>query len=168
MTENTDNTDESLEQHRKIKVTERSNAGKVMRRLAKQLKSHGFSRRSTFFSRERGHVIQFLHIHKFSFGPCFRMHVGFRVLNESSPDVALNGIHQSSFEFLESDESLSLCAQEMLRYVIEVAEPWLGTQTYSVLLSSSSPLYPNQKEALAAALRGEIDEYNVSLSRSLF
>jgi hypothetical protein len=68
---------------RDLKPIERSNAGKVLRRFAKQLLPLGYRRKSTFFAREAGHIIQFLHLHKFSFGPNFRMHVCIRVLNET-------------------------------------------------------------------------------------
>jgi hypothetical protein len=52
-----------------LKRIERSNAGKVVRRFAKQLLSLGYRRKSTFFAREAGHLIQFLHLHKFLVRP---------------------------------------------------------------------------------------------------
>ena len=161
--------------HRERKAIERSNAGKVLRKVAKQLRTLGFSRKSSFFWRERGHVIQFLHVHKFSFGPCFRVHVCLRVLNDSRSHAVLNGIssddhahYRMSIQYGHDEASLSKCAEEMLSYVSNVAEPWFLAQTYGALLGSNSPLFPDEREALSAALRGESDEARLALSRSLF
>lgn len=166
---------QELALHRESKAAERSNAGKVLRRVAKQLKTLGFVRKSTFFARERGHLIQFLHVHKFSFGPCFRVHACLRVLNDSRPHQALNGIssddhahYRMSIEFQNDEASVNRCAEEMISYVEQVAEPWFNQQTYSALLSASSPLYPEERQALTAALRGEFNQANIAHSRSLF
>ena len=165
----------SEDDHRKKQALDRSNAAKIIRKFYSRLKPYGFKGRSTNFSREREHLIQFIHIHKFSGGRFFRMHVCIRVLNESKHFVSLSGIDsdddrhfRQSLEFQEDDESLERCANEMLRYVVEVAEPWFESQSYDVLLSESSPLYPDQRQALAASLKGDIDERNVAHSRSLF
>ena len=168
-------TRQELALHREKKAVERSNAGKVLRRVAKQLRTIGFSRKSTFFSRESGHLIQFLHVHKFSFGPCFRVHACLRVLNDSKSHLVLNGIssdddahYRMSIEYGSDEASLSKCAEEMISYVSQVAEPWFLAQSYSALLGGTSPLYPHEREALSAALRGESDESHIALSRSLF
>lgn len=167
-------TRQELALHRESKAAERSNAGKVLRKVAKQLKVRGFSRKSTFFSRERGHLIQFLHVHKFSFGPCFRVHVGLRVLNDSDPRLVLNGIssdghahYRMSIEYANDEASMAKCVEEMLAYVSQVAEPWFQRTSYAVLLGGSSPLYPHERQALSAALKGESDENHIALSRSL-
>ncbi|MFC4310867.1 hypothetical protein ACFPN2_17360 [Steroidobacter flavus] len=169
-----DKTRQELARHREQKAIERSNAGKVLRRATKQLKALGFSRKSTFFAREKGHVIQFLHVHKFSFGPCFRVHACLRVLNEAQPHPILSGIssdddahYRMSIEYCNDEASMGKCAEEMLSYVKQVAEPWFQAQTHDVLLSSGSCLYPHQRQALSAALRGELDASRIALSRSL-
>jgi hypothetical protein len=56
----------------------------------------------------------------------------------------------------------------MFGYVVDVAEPWFERQTDAALLSKSSPLHVSERDALAAALRGEVVAANVELSRSLF
>lgn len=174
MPENAGDNEELRALHRKNKALERSNAGKVLRGFARQLKTRGYVRKSTFFARERGHVIQFLHVHKFSFGPCFRVHACIRVLNDSRSHPVLNGIssddhahYRMSIEFQNDEQSLNTCAEEMLSYVTQVVEPWFNQQTYSALLGASSPLYPEEREALKAALSGESNEANIALSRSL-
>jgi hypothetical protein len=175
MPEMDEDTKRELALHRAKKAAERSGAGKVLRKVAKQLKVLGFARKSTFFWRERGHIIQFLHVHKFSFGPCFRVHACLRILNDSKPHHALNGIssdddahYRMSIEYADDEASLARCADEMLSYVSKVAEPWFLAQSYRALLASNSHLYPHEREALSAALRGETDANHVALSRSLF
>ena len=170
-----DEAEKFLARHRESKAIERSSAGKIIRKVSRGLKSRGFSRRSTFFSREKDHIIQFVHIHKYSFGRCFRVHVGLRVLNDPKQRIALNGIssnehphYRTSIIFGATDDSLDACAKEVLAYVTGVAEPWFDQQTGRALLSKGSPLYPDERVALAAALRGESDEGNVLLSKSLF
>ncbi len=165
--------EQELALHRQSKAVERSNAGKVLRKFAKQLAPE-FSRKGTFFSRERGHLIQFLHVHKFSFGPCFRVHACLRVLNDSTSRLVLNGIssdddahYRMSIEYGSDEASLSKCADEMTAYVSRIAKPWFLAQTYSALLGANSALYPDQRLALSAALRGDSDESRVALSRSL-
>lgn len=169
-----DETRQELALHRERKAIERSNAGKVLRKVAKHLKALGFARKSTFFAREKGHVIEFLHVHKFSFGPCFRVHACLRVLNDSKSHASLNGIssdddahYRMSIEYGNDEESIAKCADEMLSYVSQVAEPWFQAQSHDVLLGSGSPLYPNEREALSAALKGESDASRIALSRSL-
>ena len=92
---------------RDLKRIERSNAGKVLRRFAKQLSRMGYHRRSTYFARETGQIIQFLHLHKFTFGPKFRMHVCIRVLNETLDFVALTGITNEAFKLSFEDNDAS-------------------------------------------------------------
>ena len=112
--------------------------------------------------------------YKFSFGPCFRVHACLRVLNESAPHASLSGIssdgdahYRMSIEYGDDEASLTKCADEMCTYGSQVAEPWFLAQTYDVLLDNRSPLYPDQREALSAALRGESDANRIALSRSL-
>jgi hypothetical protein len=110
-----------LAARRDLKRIERSNAGKVLRRFANGIAPSGYRRKSTYFSREFGHLIQFLHVHKFSFGPQFRIHVCLRVLNEPQSFVALQGIESGDFadyrslSFEDSESSIIRCAERMDR-----------------------------------------------------
>lgn len=157
------------------KKLERSNAGKVLRRFATAIKPLGFLRtKPTFFVRESGPIIEFLHIHKYTFGPCFRMHVCLRVLNEPKDFVALAGpterelSNEARFEYTDDPQSVECCAEAMSDFVSEYADSWFRKWTdREQLLGAESPLYDDQKAALSAALSGETDFKNVEISRSL-
>ena len=74
------------------KKQESRNAQKVARLLATKLKSLGFQRTKTsIFTRSKAHVLEFVHIHKFTFAPSFRVHFGIRVRTDDFPGAHLNG-----------------------------------------------------------------------------
>jgi hypothetical protein len=146
----------------------------VLRRFAKQLLPLGYRRKSTFFAREAGHIIQFLHLHKFSFGPNFRMHVCIRVLNETRDWVALSGItsdeHASYHRTLifENDEaSMNHCVKQMMAFVTDVAEPWFSRWHEQALIRRHSPIPEDARDALVQALAGNADPANIDRSRTL-
>ena len=157
------------------KRIERSNADKVLRRFANKIKNQGFTRtKPTYFVRDAGLVIEFIHIHKYTFGPCFRMHVCIRILNEARDYIALLGPTEAElcagilFEYTQSEESVESCAETMAKFVVECVEPWyLQWSDRASLLGENSPLYPDQKIDLEAALRGNISDKNTAISRSL-
>jgi hypothetical protein len=158
-----------IEQRRAAKKLERSNAARVMRRFAKKVKALGFKRKSTWFARENGLFVQFLHVHKFTFGPCFRLHYGIRVLNDAQEFVALNGPSETrGLEYGTDDDSLEHCAQAMYALVTGEAEPWFAAQTAERLLKADSCLYPEEREALRRTLAGQPDKSVVQHSRALF
>jgi hypothetical protein len=160
---------EYLAQRREPKRIERSNAGKVLRRFAKQLKPNGYHRRSTYFARESSHVIQFLHLHKFSFGPHFRMHVCIRVLNDPLDYVALSGITNDAFKlsFEDNETSLNACATQMVAFVSDVAEGWFSQWTEQALTGPDSPIPLDARDALIRAREGKANPANVAQSRIL-
>ncbi len=157
------------------KKLERSNADKVLRRFAVGIKPLGFVRtKPTFFVRESGPVIEFLHIHKFTFGPCFRMHVCLRVLNEPNDFIALAGpterelSEEARFEYSDDQDSVDDCSRAMSDFVAEYADSWFSMwKNPEKLLGHESPLYEDLKTALSAALNGKSDVKNVAISKSL-
>ncbi|WP_444921578.1 hypothetical protein ACJJID_03965 [Microbulbifer sp. CnH-101-G] len=157
------------------KKLERSNADKVLRRFTKEIKKFGFSRiKPKFFVRESGLIVEFLHIHKYTFGPCFRMHICIRVLNESLDYIALAGpterelSEDARFDYGGEIDSVEHCAKVMSDFVVHYAEPWfLKWSDRTLLLEHNSPLYDDQKIALEAALKGESISQNVEMSKSL-
>jgi hypothetical protein len=159
---------EYLSSHRQTKLSERRHAAKVMRRLAKHLRANGYFQKGTFFSQDHGYVLRVIHVHKFTFGPCFRLHACIRVLDDSTGFLHLNGTDSSDrFVFDESDASLSACAERMLCFVKEAAEPWFESQTIGTLIRSDSILSEDARQGLQSSLRHGIDEGRAQLSRSL-
>jgi hypothetical protein len=157
-----------IEAQRAQKKLERANAGKVMRRLAKKLKTLGFIRKSTWFARESGPLVQFMHVHKFTFGPCFRLHWGIRVLNDSQHFVALSGPDESrGLEYGPNEASVEQCVEAMYLLVAEVVEPWFTEQTTERLLEMDSYLSPSERDALRWALAGQVDHKAVKRSCEL-
>lgn len=133
------------------KKIEKSNADKIKRKLAQLLKPYGFTRtKATFYTRVLNDRIEFVHLHKFTFGPRFRAHIGIRFLCDEFEAVALNGPDSDIYrynniytlEYSEDEESLDPCAAEILAFVIEAGFPWFKKWRDKNLLlnSESSPL----------------------------
>ena len=107
------------------KNVERNGRDKVLRQLSTELIQFGFSRtKSTYFTRPKTFWIELAHIHKFSFGPYLRIHLGIRVLGDEEDSVALNGPDSDkvrdwrlffldqrrySFEYESSSSSIEKC-----------------------------------------------------------
>jgi len=141
-------------------------AQKVLRLLAHRLKGVGFERtKPSFFVRPRPWVIEFIHLHKYTFGPCFRTHLGIRVRADDWSAAALNGptadgAHVSDgkwthrFEYTSESASFCTCAEALADYVIGSALSWFeAVRDPSFLLAAEdSPLYDSEKDALRKAL----------------
>ncbi len=157
------------------KKVEKSNCGKALRRFTNHIKLSGFTRvKPTFWIREKEHFIQFLHIHKYTFGPYFRIHTCIRPFNASFQAIALIGPTEKelaaevSFEFTESEDSIEQCAAKMASFVRRYSEPWFAKwSTIESLLSESSPLDKRHKTELKEALEGNINSEWVKLTKAL-
>lgn len=163
------------DERKAAKKLKRANAAKVLRFFAKLVAKMGFNRRSTFFFREAGELIQFLHLHKYTFGPYFRMHICVRVLNDPTAVCVLSGTdeislanHRVDFEYGADLDSLQPCAETMAGFVADFAEPWFASWSSEALVSDTSFLRPNVRVGLAAHIAGMPDEENVRISRALF
>ena len=142
----------------------RSYAEKIRRGLHSQLAALRFHRTKTsFWTRPAEALIEFVHLHLYRHGPLFRVHLGIRVLNDPFEAVALNGpsSHPTdpyNLEFDDSEESIARCAFEITRYCQEVGEPWFAQwrDPARLLRHPESPLHPRARDALQAAMRGEV------------
>jgi hypothetical protein len=148
------------------KKLEGRHAQKVLRLLAQRLNSFGFARtKASFFTRSRPWVIEFVHVHKFRFGPAFRVHLGIRVRNEHFPAAHLNGPAAEnfpvaargdpavSFRFDSDPRSLDSCATAMAGFVEAEGLAWFEAfRCPESLLSSESPLAPAAQTDLRRAL----------------
>jgi len=160
------------------KKRERLARDRILRRLNRLLESLGFTRsKSTFFIRRSQHVVEFIHLHKYSFDPDFRVHLGLRVLGDPFEAVALNGpdSHDAvcrkeyDFHFNESAESIERCADSLFRFCAEDGEVWFKSwrNLERLIKHSSSPLGIEAKNALASALQGRVNEEAIARSYSL-
>ncbi len=151
------------------KKQESRDAQKVLRLLAKKLKSLGFERtKPTFFTRSGPYVLEFLHVHKFTFGPTFRVHFGVRVRSEIFAAAHLNGPDSDSivdpkmpdlrryrFSFTPNEASWESCAEAMLECVATEGLHWFASLANPTsLLSSESPL----SLSAISALQRELEE----------
>jgi hypothetical protein len=138
---------------------------KILWRFSKHLQRLGFSRsKSSFFIRPAQHLIEFIHVHKYSFDSDFRVHLGLRVLTDPFEAVALNGpdSHEAvcrkkyDFHFDESGESVEECAESLFRFCAEDGEEWFKSwrKLERLLQDQGSPLGAEAKKALASALSG--------------
>ena len=155
-----------------------------MRRLLQvPLRELGFERtKPTFFTRSRAPVVHFIHLHKYSFAPDFRVHLGIRVSNDAFPAAALNGPDSHAyvckgapggrvynFGFHLAPETFVRCADEIAAYVRTIALPWFEawSDTGRLLAAPDSPLDVDARAALAAALDAGPDAERVALTRRL-
>jgi len=150
------------------KALERSHKEKVLRRLGTLLRDLGYARtKPTFFTRPRGPIVEFVHLHKYTFAPEFRVHLGIRVTNDTFEAVALNGPDSQpyvckgspggrrfNFCFHDAPETVERCADELAAYVSTIAERWfLGWHEDSALLDrAESPLSADAKAGLREAM----------------
>jgi hypothetical protein len=149
------------------KKQESCDAQKVLRLLARRLKPLGFARaKPTFFTRPAQCVLEFVHVHKYSFGPSFRVHLGVRVRSDGSPGPHLNGPSSDEiadpaspnrrlydFDFTASEASWSSCAEAMYQCVENHGLAWFASVANpSVLLAADSPLTESAKAALQREL----------------
>jgi len=151
------------------KKQESRDTQKVLRLLAKKLKPLGFERtKPTFFTRSGRYVLEFVHVHKFTFGPEFRVHFGVRVRSDELAAAHLNGPDSDSiacpeapgrrrydFSFTPNNASWDLCSEAMLQCVSAEGLRWFESFTNpTMLLSSTSPL----SATAMAALKRELEE----------
>ena len=119
------------------KKQQSSDAQKGLRLLAMHLRPLGFERtRPTFFTRPGKAVVEFVHVHKFTYGPAFRIHLGIRIRDDERPGVDLNGpsfvavpdtpspSEAERFEYAAGAESIAACAQTMAAVVETAGCEW--------------------------------------------
>jgi hypothetical protein len=158
----------------------RNRAEAVRRRFSRDLLPLGFRRTKTsFWTREREFVVEFVHLHLFSFAPAFRVHLGIRVLNDSFVAPALNGLYTPDgwfgdrprylLEFSDSRESVDRCVDNLLRFVNDVATSWFDrfVDPQVLVTAADSPLKDDERKALTEALAGGSVETRVTASRAM-
>ncbi|MFT3820273.1 MAG: hypothetical protein QM750_22105 [Rubrivivax sp.] len=157
------------------KKQESRDAQKVLRLLAKKLKTFGFLRtKPTFFTRPAQYGLEFVHVHKSSFEASFRIHFGFRVRSDEFRAAHLNGptsdeisdpvlpdSRKYEFNYNMDEASWESCAQAMYQCTASEGLEWFASMTNPVfLLSPDSPLTPTER----AALRREIEHPSESVA----
>jgi hypothetical protein len=153
----------------------RNLAAKVHRLLTKELASYGYTRgKPTFWSRPNKYVVEFIHLHLYSFAPTFRVHCGVRVLNSDFQAVALNGLHSDeqrprlAIEFSATPDSLDDCVANISQYCTTTCEAWFNDfKTVESLLGAGSPLSREDREALKGALTGHPNPSLIQHAREL-
>lgn len=153
---------------------------KVLRLLAIALAPLGFKRtKSSFFTRPADLVIEFIHLHKYTFGPYFRIHLGIRVLNDTMSAVALNGpsidgisdanssTYSAQFTYGTDAASMTACVDLMTQVLREEGESWFASlRPVDTLLNPPEPVLRQAvQDALRQAMAGNIDLVAVAQSR---
>jgi hypothetical protein len=165
------------------KRLERSLHRKVFRRVGSLLPQLGWERgKTTFFVCRRELVVEFVHLHKYSFVPAYRIHLGIRVMNDRFPAAALNGLDSHAYtcphspngsrytlDFGPDDASVKRCSDEIFRWCSEVGIPWFCRyrDPRALLSDAASPLREEEKVWLEAAMAGESDPACVAASEML-
>lgn len=152
------------------KKLEKTNADKVKRKVAVLLKDYGFSRtKPTFYTKLLNDRIEFVHLHKFTFGPFFRVHMGIRFLCDEFEAAALNGPDSDSYKYANKniimaysskEESMDRCAVEILNFVKQVGFTWFEKWRKSEVILSSPISHDETRllEAYRKSLIGDLDE----------
>jgi hypothetical protein len=165
------------------KALERSQKGKILRQLARALRDLGFTRtKPTFFTRPRSLVVEFVHLHKYSFDSDFRVHLGVRVTNDPFDAIALNGPdshpyvckgspagRRFNFCFDDTTESVERCVAELAVFVSTIGENWFRAwrEDSALLDRADSPLHAEDKASLQRALTFGPDEEKVEQTKRL-
>lgn len=151
--------------------TKRRQAERVRKEFTKGLSKLGFARSgTTFWIREREHIVQGIHIHLFTFDTTFRVHLFIHVKGVKD-EQGLNGISSYDgwysasrgwlrkprkyvFRFNRMDASVAKCASELLAYCQDIAEPWFSDNCdlARLLKDKDSPLSEDGKRALQPRL----------------
>lgn len=149
------------------KKEERRLARKIVRAVAKEFQAIGFLHtKPTFIVRPFEGFAQFMHFHKFSFGPDLRVHFGIRVMNDPFPGVALNG---PSFDhdghYWPDEEQTMICTSRIIELVRREGLPWFSDLSSAKMLLSSleSPLRERDRTAMIEdmdGLRNEVSWQN--------
>ena len=152
------------------KKVETSGKNKIYRSLGKSLADLGFERTKTsIFTRSREHVVDFIHLHKFTYCAGFRVHFGIRVLNDPFDAAALNGpaSPDSMFKYGEPAASLTDCAEGIHQFCKTEGEDWFHewSDLQRLMSSEESPLQQDERGALAKALAGQADQETVRTSK---
>ena len=133
-----------------------------------ELRAFGFERtKPTFFTRLQRWIVEFVHLHKYTFGACFRAHLGVRVRNESFAAAALNGPTEDltrsdndaiarNFEFTPKLASMRECGHAINSCVAAEGLAWfeLFHEPNRPLTEASPSLHEQQRLALSNALSG--------------
>ena len=117
------------------------------------MRSSGFIHsKPSFLVRSLGSFAVFVHFHKFSFGPHFRVHFGVRVMNDPFEAIALNG---PSFEHAgtygaDEDETLA-CTRTLIALIEGEGQSWFSKfpDAESLCRAPGSPLQDRDRQALA-------------------
>jgi hypothetical protein len=166
------------------KKIEQATALKICRAFARELKTLGFKKATDKnLYREKEHIIEFVSIHKYTFGPCFRLEPSIRVKNDPLEFLALTGIcsdgasyegcpsvYFHDIEYTENEDSFSICVKRMMQYINEVAEPWYKQwdDPINLIISDNSPLKVDEKSYLSNSIEGKGDPNAIAYSQKLF
>ncbi len=159
---------------------DRAQARKVIRRVAANMRSYGYTlTKSTFLCHERPLLVSFFHFHKYRSGLCFRVSFGVRVLNDSLKTAALNGptFVFSQAEYKASGADVEQCAAEITSLLVSEGVPWHNawSEVDDLLSMSAGPLPQTNRNPLSGeerlwlleAKNGQPSAENVAQSRLL-
>ena len=153
------------------KEEERKLARKIVRGVAKEFRSRGFLHaKPTFIVRPFEGFAQFVHFHKFTFGPHFRVHMGVRVMNDPFVAVALNGPSFERAGTYGPDEERSLqCTRQLIALVEKEGLSWFSelSTVEGLLKSSKTPLRERDRKALLDDMHGRKNEVSWQISERL-
>ena len=161
---------------------------KACREFTERIAAQGYSRtKKMFWTRENQHTVDFIHFHRggssygasINFSVDIRVHFGIRVLNDRFEAAALNGpfsdatLTRAGHYHLrfnaKSGSTYERCVDDLVRFLVEQGEPWFIRFRDPRVLTEAvdTPLRPDAIDFLSAALTGESQAENMTLSRKI-
>ncbi|MEH6420524.1 hypothetical protein [Pseudomonas sp. CGJS7] len=154
----------------------RAGMERISRDFTQGLADLGFARtRSKFWTRRFQHHLDFIHLHRSgsSYGASYnasvslRVHLGIAVLDDDREIQALNGPDSDNLDLFRADRfhlrfnassgsTYERCRDDLLRFVVQRAEPWFARwrTPLALLESEDSPLDADARQALRGGLDG--------------
>lgn len=161
---------------------------KACREFTERIAPLGFSRtKKMFWAREHQHTVDFIHFHRSgssygaprNFSVDIRVHFGIRVLNDTFEAAALNGpfsdptlTRAGNYHLrfnAKSGSTYDRCVDDLARFVVEQGEPWFDQfrDPRKLIDETDSPLRPESRAMLTAALKGSVDPETIAKSRKI-
>ena len=136
-----------------------------------------------YWTRRHPLTVDFIHFHRSgsSYGAPrtasvdIHVHFGIRVLNNGFPAATPNGplsdagrLHAGRYHLrfnAETGSTYDRCVDDLARFVVEQGEPWFQRwSSVDALLQVDSPLRPQDRDSLRAALDGQASAEHVATS----
>jgi hypothetical protein len=175
----------SIEEEKDKAAVVRQGFEDACREFSSRVSAFRFERtKKHLWTRVQSHWVDFVHFHRngmsygapITFSIDIRIHWGVRILNDSFPDLHLNGPYSDPNRLRSGHYHLRFNArsgstydrfiEDLSRFFVEQSEPWFNqfASVESLLKRPNSPLNDDEKRFLTEAVDGNPTGKNLALS----